>query len=246
MRSFLYLMVLAVGCGDGMSEEPVGSEEQAIQGGAVDKKDPAVGLVWIASGGFCTGTLIAPNVVLTAGHCVEEAVSAFYTGAGKIASGVATPIGMTEHRVIDQVAHPSYRSRNVCPNPTIDVGLLRLESAIGSVKPMSIATQPPSSGTVCRTVGYGMHNAGARVTVEQKRSATETVMEVDKSSVHVKRKSGIVDHGDSGGPLVCGGAIVGTTSCGDDGVYPQHKEAYSARVDGIGDWIQQTIDDWQS
>jgi hypothetical protein len=67
---------------------------------------------------------------------------------------------------------------------------------------------------------------------------------VDDTSIQVQKKSGIVDHGDSGGPLLCGSKIAGTTSCGNDSS-PDHTEAYHARVDAIGDWIDGMIANWQ-
>ena len=53
--------------------EAVGSVTQAIEGGYLDSVDTAVvGIVTLSNGGVgaCSGTLIAPNVVLTAQHCV--------------------------------------------------------------------------------------------------------------------------------------------------------------------------------
>jgi hypothetical protein len=242
MRNLLLSLVLLSACGDAVDDGLTRSSE--IQGGALDKRDPAVGLVWLRGGGFCSGTLIAPDVVLTAGHCVEEPVAAFYTGEGVGASDVgARPAGgLVKHTVSDQLAHPSYRSLDACPNPTFDVGLLRLASPITTIKPVPVAEQPPITGTACRTVGYGVHdNRNGTVTVEQKRSATEIVENVDKSSIEIQRKSGIVDHGDSGGPLLCKGAIAGTTSCGDD----QHQQAFYARVDELGAWIGQAVAAWR-
>lgn len=262
MRPVMLLICIVSGCdangargplpafdpvpGEGVDASGAASESDSIQGGAKDAKDPAVGLVWIRGGGFCTGTLIAPNVVLTAGHCVADPVAAFYTGTGKGAVDVGRlpAAGFVEHRVVDQVAHPDYQDANVCPNPTFDVGLLRLEAPLGGTAPVMVATQPPRVGATCRTVGYGVHGSNGRITIEQKRSATERVSGLDDSSVQVARKSGIVDHGDSGGPLVCGKKIVGVTSCGNQGS-PNQREAYYGRVDGIGDWIDQTIAGWQ-
>jgi hypothetical protein len=51
----------------------IGFARSPIEGGYVDDKDRAVvGVVHMSQGNFgsCTGTLIAPNVVLTAQHCV--------------------------------------------------------------------------------------------------------------------------------------------------------------------------------
>jgi hypothetical protein len=240
-------MLTAAGCGVAGDEDPVASEAAAIQGGKKDAGDHAVGLVWLRGGGFCSGTLVAPDVVLTAGHCVEEPVAAFYTGAGDGAAEVGRlPAGgFVEHRVIAQVAHPSYRSLDQCPNPTFDVGLLRLAAPVHGAKPLALAAQPPPKGATCRAVGYGVHNQGDKEIVEQRRSATEEVLAVERAAVHLRWKSGVADHGDSGGPLLCGGHIVGVTSCGTDGAYPDHREVYDARVDRIADWIQQTAAAWK-
>jgi secreted trypsin-like serine protease len=238
MRPLILCSLLVCGCGSPSSDP---SSEDAIQGGSKDARDPAVGLVWFDGGGFCSGSLIAPNVVLTAGHCVEQTVAAFYTGPGKATQDVGPlPVGkLSKHAVVDQLAHPSYSSSNQCPNPSFDVALLRLESAIANVKPLALAAAPPKRNATCRAVGYGVHDSGSVETVEQKRRATETVETHDGTSVLVKAKSGIVDHGDSGGPLLCGARIAGVTSCGDS------MEAFYARTDSIRDWIESTVASWQ-
>jgi hypothetical protein len=68
--------------------EPVSSVESPIAGGYRDDDDTqAVGIAHLSQGGFgaCSGTLIAPNVVLTAQHCVARS-----SGNGLVNCGSTT------------------------------------------------------------------------------------------------------------------------------------------------------------
>jgi len=54
------------------SQDPVSAAEEAIQGGYADNTDSnVVGIFNITQGALCSGSLIAPNEILTARHCVS-------------------------------------------------------------------------------------------------------------------------------------------------------------------------------
>ena len=76
----------------------------------------AVGRVDIKDGGFCTGTLIAPDLVLTAAHCVilpggTPVDAARITFRAGLADGVA----IVEAPVARTVAHAGYTGQEPTP-----------------------------------------------------------------------------------------------------------------------------------
>ncbi|MCC7070654.1 MAG: trypsin-like serine protease [Deltaproteobacteria bacterium] len=104
----------------------------AVEGGDVDATFPAIGR--ITSGNLfvtrtCTGTLIAPDVVLTAGHCISP--------AGELTFDVTDDDGTTSiHRfsVATALAHPGYEPIADDAQPEThsinDVGVLLLREAV--------------------------------------------------------------------------------------------------------------------
>ncbi len=102
-------MLLAVGCstsGPASSEagERLGVASQAIQGGTVDPAHPfAVGIAYDAKTKAairCSGTLVLPNMVLTARHCVETVAKTIKCGETEFEGGaVASSMHITTSSV---------------------------------------------------------------------------------------------------------------------------------------------------
>lgn len=239
VRSYIFLsssLFFLVACVAPQNDSSASTDE-AIRGGAPEANEPAVGLVLTGSG-YCTGTLIAPNVVLTAGHCVRQPVRDFVTTAGSIDPTV-------HHRVKAQLAHPSYSPGGGCPNSTLDIGLLELEAPATGITPKTFGGAP-TAGSSCRAVGFGRHQNGATLERERSYAADETILSVAIASFQVTTGTGIADKGDSGGPLLCNDSVVGAVSCHTDGEGAAHMREHYALVDGAANWITIQIAQWST
>lgn len=202
-------------------------------------------------GYFCTGSLVASRLVVTAGHCIENNPTKIFVGSSISGPG-------TTYRVVQRVIHPKYDPGS----KTDDLSLLVLERPVVDVSPTKIASpdQINAMGSVC-LAGFGNTDVGGRFGFGTKMYVDVPVVSSDGSGpygAHVGSEFVAVDkhgkdscRGDSGGPalirlpgdgiavpqkVVLAGATSRATKmasapCGDGGIY--------VRLDKYTPWIDE-------
>lgn len=123
---------------------------------ALDRRDQlfgweAVGRLDIDGGGFCTGTLIATDLVLTAAHCVFGADGAPVDAARiTFRAGLSDGQAIAESRVAATVTDPAYHRAELITPDMIrrDVALLQLQTPIPAAVAAPFAVDLPGSGQV--------------------------------------------------------------------------------------------------
>jgi len=222
---FAVIGAVMTGCAADAADDDVDLErsDAPVINGTVDNGDPAVVMLRSSQGGYCTGTLASPTVVVTAAHCVDG-VTVRSVGFG--VNGQSTPV-----TVRAQIAHPRWNGSAL--NAGYDVAVLLLQNSVSGVIPVPVSTDVREGrpGDAVRIVGYG-NNQTTGSGFGTKRQASIRVVAPARSDGGVSQDKFVkvwdpntgtqTCNGDSGGPVFYRGAdgrerIVGVTSYGYEG-----------------------------
>ena len=115
----------------------------------------AVGRIDIAEGGFCTGALIATDLVLTAGHCLlGPDGTAIDAARMTFRAGLADGEAVAEVAVQATVVHPDYRISGGVAALALDVALLKLATPIPAAVAAPFSVDTPGNGDKVSVVSY--------------------------------------------------------------------------------------------
>lgn len=243
-------VLLVPACLTELSDVETATDESEILGGANAPagKWPDVVAVRTNNSWYCSGTLIAPTVVLTAGHCNGDAPNNVLIGT----SSLSRPAEGEIINVAKRVEYPQSQ-RNA------DLLLLVLERP-SKFEPRAIATgwarADIKNGAMVNIVGFGAIDRDGNQFKPELQEATTTITDFDCSassgcntSIKPAGELGAggmgIDTcgGDSGGPLYLpteyGTFLAGATSRGyDDNQYYCSEGGIYVRPDKFVEWME--------
>lgn len=233
-RHALRAAALAILLGAAPAQAIVGGREGAGIPGAAS----AV-MVLTSGGGVCSGVVVAPDAVLTAGHCVAG------VGENRVhyRDAAGRPV-LAE--VAARLLHPAYDGDAIRGRTrSIDLALLRTRDPLPArFAPAPLSAAMPRAGQSLTLAGYGAARGNDRRSIGRYRGAALSVVEPYGPSrilVWLKAPGAGGCQGDSGGPILDGEAVVALAAW--------VKDACGGLTQGIllgpqRDWIDRTLSGW--
>lgn len=201
----------------------------------------AVAMVGDIYGYYGSGTLIAPQYVLTAAHVAQGVANT----AGRV------KIGNTVYGTSQVFVYPGYKPSLFGTDQANDLAIYKLSSPVSGVTPIEINRTTPYVGQLLTLVGYGgggTGDTGSNGDYGTKRVGTTPIDAVSSTLISWNFDNNSESNtapGDSGGPalVTLGGKyyVAGITSGGDSTTASLGDHSFDTRVDVYASWIDSIL-----
>jgi trypsin len=221
-------------------EQSVPSMVRVING--VDVRDPneypfvadlSLDRNLVSSTRYCTGSLIKPNIVLTAAHCVlnhGEMGDGSFVAIGRInlKDDHESNTNSETFRAVAGYVHPDYLGLG----SNADIALLLLDG-VSKRRPVELASISPETNSTAWVVGYGIQDMG---TIEGSGQAVAVMPKrMQKSALRIMDRTFCngIDLETLPGMLCTAGLIGGSSACRGDsggGLFFEDKNGIKTQV----------------